>query len=95
MYTFDRWSFSIIEKIQDEENKPLMDKLNLFLKTKEEYYAYFLDGRIDIDLVTRKSKYDDDNLLYCETSKYKDFEISRALYTLFNTAINNSNILLT
>ena len=40
-------------------------------------------------MATRKSKYDD-NLLYCETSKYKDFEISRALYTLFNTAFNNS-----
>lgn len=82
--------FSIIEKIQDEENKPLMEKLNLFLKTKEDYYAYFLDGRIDIDLATRKSKYDDDNLLYCEISKYKDFEISCALYTLFNTAIMNA-----
>ena len=81
--------FSIIEKIQDEENKPLMDKLNLFLKTKEEYYAYFLDGRINIGFATRELDYSGDNLLYCETSKYKDYEISCALHTLFNTAIMN------
>lgn len=41
-------------------------------------------------LLFKSVDYSGSKLLYFETSKYKDFEISCALYTLFNTAISNA-----
>lgn len=42
------------------------------------------------DFATQELVYSGSKLLYCKTSKYKDFEIGVALHSLFNTAIMNA-----